>query len=147
MDERSYWLSIYNEVTWQEFLVAGGDVAGFSEVRRSLALQIKPGDYLLCYLTGVSRWIGILEVISEPFIDKTPIWKRGTFPYRVRVKILFQLSLETAVPVLEMRDKLTVFQGLANPKIWSGAFRVSPFKWKEIDGEAVAKAVCEASET
>ena len=24
-------------------------------------------DYLLCHLTGISRWIGVLEVVSEPF--------------------------------------------------------------------------------
>ena len=27
--------------------------------------RIRPGDYLLCYLTGVSRWIGLSEATSE----------------------------------------------------------------------------------
>ena len=47
---------------------------------------MKPGDYLLCYLTGISRWIGVLEVVSEPFKDTTPIWKDEAFPARVRVR-------------------------------------------------------------
>jgi len=29
------------------------------------AARIHPGDYLICYLTGVSRLIGVLEVKSE----------------------------------------------------------------------------------
>jgi len=37
------------------------------------------GDYLLCYFTGVPHWIGVLEVISEPFMDRTPISKNEVF--------------------------------------------------------------------
>jgi predicted RNA-binding protein len=145
VSERNYWISIFNETTWQEFLAAGANVAGFSESRYSLVQQIQPGDYLLCYLTKFSRWIGILKVISTPFMDRTRIWKNGAFPCRVNVEVVIELTLETAVPVLEMKDKLTVFQNLVKPTIWSGAFRVSPFLWKGVDGEAVVEAVHEAS--
>jgi hypothetical protein len=31
-------------------------------------------------LTGISRWIGVLEVVSEPFKDSAPIWKDEQFP-------------------------------------------------------------------
>jgi hypothetical protein len=34
---------------------------------------MKPGDYLLCYLTRVSRWVGVLEVVGERFFDEKPI--------------------------------------------------------------------------
>ncbi len=100
---------------------------------------------MLCYLTGVSRWVGILEVVSAPFTDNTPIWTSGTFPSRVKVKPVFQLEPKTAVPVLDLKEKLSVFRNLSNPKIWSGAFRVAPLQWKKEDGEAVAIAVEKAS--
>ena len=38
------------------------------------------GDYFLCYLAGVSRFIGVLEVTSEAFRDASPIWEEKSFP-------------------------------------------------------------------
>jgi predicted RNA-binding protein len=119
-------------------------VSGFRERRWKSVQRIKPGDYLLCYLTGVSRWIGVLEVVSEPFRDNTPIWKDEEFPCRVRVRPVVTLTPETAVPVFELRDQLSAFQNLKNPNAWTGHFRGSPVRWKVADGEAVVTAVQEA---
>ncbi len=141
MSGRSYWLDLFTGTTWQEFLESGGEVSGFRERRRKTVQRIKPGDYLLCYLTGVSRFIGVLEVISEPFEDNSPIWKDEEFPCRVKVKSLIKLTPETAVPVHELKDRLTIFQNLKNPNAWTGHFRGSPARWKSSDGEAVVKAL------
>ena len=75
----SYWLDLYTSETWNEFLAAGANVTGFRERRWKTVQKIKPGDILLCYLTGVGRWIGILEVVGSPFKDKKPIWKLSEF--------------------------------------------------------------------
>ena len=48
------------------------------------------------------------------------------------------------MPVLDMRDKLTVFRGLDNPNRWQGPFRGSPNQWKASDGEAIVQALREA---
>ncbi|HOV90301.1 MAG TPA: EVE domain-containing protein, partial [Syntrophorhabdaceae bacterium] len=104
----------------------------------------KPGDYFLCYLTGVSRFIGILEVVEGAYKDKTPIWKDEDFPCRLKVKVVAELTPQTAVPVLELRDKLSFFQTLTSPQAWTGHFRASPVKWTSTDGEAVVQAVLEA---
>jgi hypothetical protein len=106
--------------------------------------RIKPGDYLLCYLTGVSRWIGLLEVTGSSFQDNAPIWKEWEFPSRLPVKVVASLTPETAVPVIEMWDTLSIFRDLKNPNRWSGPFRSSPAKWKRQDGEAVVQAVLDA---
>ena len=106
--------------------------------------QIKPGDILLCYLTGVGRWIGLLEVTGAPFQGTTPIWKLDVFPARVPVKIVAKLEPATAVPVLEMRDVLSIFRDLKSPHAWTGYFRGSPAKWKTSDGQAVVAAVMQA---
>jgi len=143
---QSYWLDLFTGTTWEEFLAAGGKVSGFRERRWKTVQQMKPGDYLLCYLTGISRWIGVLEVVSEPFKDTTPIWKDEAFPARVRVRSIATLSPETAVPVFELRDELTVFRDLKNPNAWTGHFRGSPARWKPADGQAVVAAILEAKE-
>src|SRR5262245_28378197 len=101
---------------------------------------MKPGDYLLCYLTRVSRWVGVLEVTGEPFFDEAPIWSSRVFPSRVNVQVVLALGPEHGVPVLDMRGELTVFQNLDNPNRWQGPFRGSPTRWKAADGEAVVIA-------
>jgi hypothetical protein len=137
----NYWLDLFTYQTWTEFLKAGGEVSGFRQRRWNTVKQMKPGDILLCYLTGVGRWIGLLEVVGEPFQDTTPIWKLDDFPARVPVKIVAKLEPMTAVPVLEMRDVLSVFRDLKSPHAWTGHFRGSPARWKTSDGQAVVTAV------
>jgi hypothetical protein len=141
---RVYWIDLFTAETWQEFLDHGGDVSGFSEKRRTIVAKIRPGDYLLCYLTRASRWVGLLEVLGEPFFDQEPIWSAQVFPCRVKVKALLTLTPEHGVPVLNMREELSVFRGLGNPNHWQGPFRASPTKWKTADGEAVVRALNEA---
>jgi hypothetical protein len=144
MAGRNYWLDLFKPVTWQEFLDAGGNVSGFRESRWSTVQKIKPGDYLLCYLTGISRWIGLLEVTSGAFRDTTVVWKEESFPCRVKVKSIARLTPETGVPVKEMKDQLSVFQTAGGTLSWTGYFRASPRKWKTADGEAVVNAVLQA---
>jgi hypothetical protein len=141
---RTYWIDLFTIETWKEFLDHGADVSGFSEKRRATVQRMKPGDYLLCYLTRVSRWVGVLEVASEPFFDEEPIWNAQVFPVRVNVRTVLVLPPEHGVPVLDMRGELTVFQNLENPNHWQGPFRASPTRWKAADGEAVVRALHEA---
>jgi len=137
----SFWLDLFTYQTWTEFLKAGGQVSGFRDRRWKTVQQMKPGDVLLCYLTGVGRWIGLLEVTGDPFHDTSPIWQVDDFPARVPVRIVVQLEPATAVPVLEMRDALSVFRDLKSPHAWTGHFRGSPSRWKNTDGQAVVDAV------
>jgi predicted RNA-binding protein len=147
MAGRNYWLDLFTAVTWQEFLEAGGKVSGFRESRWSTLQKVKPGDYFLCYVTGISRWIGVLEVTSEAFRDTTTVWKDESFPCRVKVKAVAKLTPETGVPVKDMKEQLSVFQTTGGALAWTGHFRGSPTKWKTADGEAVVKAVLQAAES
>jgi predicted RNA-binding protein len=144
MDERTYWLDLFTWTTWQEFLKVGGKVSGFRERRWNTVRKIKPGDYLLCYLTGIMRFIGFLEVTSESYKDESKIWEDEIFPCRLKVKVVAQLIPETAVPVLTLKDQLNIFQGLKNSQAWTGHFRGSPRKFLSSDGEVIVKAIWEA---
>jgi predicted RNA-binding protein len=144
MIKRNYWLDLFTGATWNEFKSAGAKVSGFRESRWNTVQKIKPGDYLLCYLTGVSRFIGILEVNDAPYRDRTLIWKDEDFPCRLKVRMVTELAPEAAVPVLELRDKLSFFQNLTSPHAWTGHFRASPAKWESTDGEAVVEAILDA---
>ena len=141
---RDYWVVLFTGTTWQEFLDAGANVVGFRNTRWNYIQQIKPKDYLLCYLTGLSRFIGVLEVLSEPFQGNTRIWKEDKFPSRIKVKVITRLTPETSVPVVSLRSKLSIFENLRTPSGWSVRFRASPQRWKASDGEVVVQAIKEA---
>ncbi len=140
---RKYWLDLFTGTTWEEFLKSGAKVSGFRERRRKTAEQIHPGDYLICYLTGLSRFVGVLEVKSECYFDQTPIWTNEEFPYRFKVEPVYKLDAETAVPVFELKDQLTLFRGLKS-KAWSGFFRGSPALFDERDGKLIVEAIRQA---
>ena len=142
---RTYWLDLFTGGTWKEFVDAGASVTGFRETRWNTVQKMKPGDCLLCYLTGVSRWIGVLEVTSEPFMDRTPIWKDEVFPCRVRVRIVEALTPDTSVPVHDLLPQMKMTKDLPHPLSWTARFRMSPTKWDAIDGELVVRAIREAA--
>jgi hypothetical protein len=141
MAKPTYWLDLFTGTTWQEFLDAGARVSGFRDRRWKTVQGIKPGDFLLCYLTGLMRFIGLLEVVSQPFRDDSKVWKDEVFPCRVRVKVAISLTPETAVPVQELRDQLSIFADLKSPNAWTGHFSGSPVRWKLADALAVVEAL------
>lgn len=114
-NERSYWLDLFTWKTWQEFLAAGASISGFRLSRWGYVKQMKPGDYMLCYLTGISRFIGILEVTSAPYQDdKTVVWSAEAFPARVRSRVVVQLKPETAIPVESLVTRFSWYEKLKN---------------------------------
>lgn len=145
MSARSFWLDLFTSKTWIEFLDAGGTVSGFREGRRATVEKLKPGDYLLCYLVRVSRFIGVLEVVSEPFYALDPIWNMDVFPCRVHVKPIITLEPENAVPIAQLKDQLSFFDP-ERPLAWTGHVRGSPAKWLESDGEVILRALQQRNE-
>lgn len=146
--KRYYWLDLFTAVTWEEFRKAGSLTSGFRESRWKTVQKIATGDYLLCYLTGVSRFIGALEVTSAAFKEHDrDIWHDDDFPCRLKVKPVVELTFETAIPIFEFRDSLSCFQDLKTPHAWTGHFRSSPAKWKQADGEVVTQALLEAKQS
>lgn len=136
-----YWLNLFSAVTWDEFSAHGSDTTGFKETRWRLVQKIQPGDVILCYLTGISRWIGAFEVTGPPFIDESRIWKSGVFPARVPVRLIHKLRPETAVPIFALRDRLSIFKNIKNPHAWTGRLRGSPTEWLATDGEVILDAL------
>jgi hypothetical protein len=141
---KNYWLDLFTGKTWEEFLQHGANVSGFRESRKKAATKIHPGDYFMCYLTGLSRLIGVLEVKSDMYIDNSPIWEGEGFPVRFKVEVIHKLEPTTAIPILELKDKLSIFQQLKSKHAWSGFFRGSPALFKQQDGEIIVEAIKQA---
>jgi hypothetical protein len=108
--------------------------------------RIKPGDWLLCYVTGVSRFIAVLEVEGEAFTDESPIWSDDVFPIRIAVKPVVTLTPETSVPVADVLAQLSFFDE-SKPMAWTGRVRSSPSPLSGADGEVIAKAISAAGQS
>ncbi len=141
MSQRTYWLCLFNQATWQEFCAAGGTVMGFPETRRNTVQRLKPGDYCLGYMTGVSKWMAVLEVTSDPYVDhETKIWQQATFPCRVKVKVIDHLDAETGVPALSLSKEMHLFDRLKSPH-WGLLFRAAPKELHPQDGELIVRTI------
>lgn len=139
-----YWLNLFTWNTWQEFIASGGNISGFRDRRWRTVKQMQEGDYLLCYMTGLSRFFAIFEVTGEPFRDTTPIWHEALFPARVPVRVILALEPQYAVPVKSLGDRLSYFQNMKTPHAWSGHFRGSPIEESPDDARVIVEALRKA---
>jgi len=137
----NYWVDLFTGTTWEEFHKAGAKVSGFREHQRPRAKRVRPGDIFLCYMVGVKRWVGFLDVVSEAFEDTSPIWSEEVFPIRFHVKPAVMLKAEHGVPMDELKGKLSFFPADALPGSWSGLVRGSPTKYQKADGEVICAAI------
>lgn len=120
----NYWLDLFTGTTWKEFLAAGATVSGFRQVQRKITKRVQPGDMFLCYLTGVMRWVGALEVI-KPSEDQRTIWK-DDFPVRFDVKPIVTLDPEHGIPMSELEGKVDFFRNASQRGKFNGFVRMSP---------------------
>ena len=140
-----YWLDLFTGKTWEEFLANGATVSGFRNNRRRMAEKIQIGDYLICYITGISRFIGLLRIESKCYRDETLVWENEVFPIRFDVELVLKLEPRTAVPVLTLRDKLSIFDNVEPGGQWSGFFRGSPALFKTDDATIIIDSMEQAT--
>jgi hypothetical protein len=139
-----YWLDLFTGTTWDEFRNSGASVTGFTNRMRKTVQAIQAGDVLLCYLTGVKRWVGALETIG-PSTETRRLWRDAEFPARLSVKPLVALSPETGVPMEELEGKVSFFATANDRGKFKGMVRGSPRLFKaQGDGDLILKLLREA---
>lgn len=133
-----FWLDLFTGRTWDEFRDAGERISGFRERMRNSARKVNSGDVLLCYLTGVKRWVGALRVV-KPTSDSSEIWKGGeSFPVRFEVEPLVTLDAKHGVPMEELFGKVDFFQTDKDRGGFKAFLRMSPNRFKRhADGELI----------
>jgi hypothetical protein len=139
--EKQYWLTLFTGTTWEEFLENGANTIGFKNTRLASVKRIKKGDFLICYISRVCRFIGVLEVQSDLYFDDKPIWASDVFPNRFKVKLIHKLEPISSIPVLTLSKKLLLFKNLKNPKIWAGFFQCSPTTFDPNDSKIIVNAI------
>ncbi len=142
----SYWLDLFTGTTWKEFRNAGALVSGFRKSRKKTIQAIEKGDILLCYLTGVMRWVGALEVIG-PSKDTRAIWNIDEFPERLDVRPLIILDPEYGIQMETLQGKVDFFQDESDKGYFKGFLRGSPIKFKKnSDGKLIVSLLQKAKE-
>lgn len=133
----NYWLDLFTGTTWDEFRSSGARITGFRERMRVSASKVKPGDIFLCYLTGVKRWVGALEVVG-PSDDNTRIWLQDAFPVRFEVRALVALSPEHGIPMDDLEGKVLFYATEKDRGKYRGFVRMSPNRFRNPeDGELI----------
>lgn len=88
------------------------DLIGLKERRVRQAEQIRPGDLVVFYVTGVKAFGGIARVLSPMFEDREPIWPQGKkkhpedYPWRVEAEPVLVLAEDDFVPAESLLGKL-----------------------------------------
>ena len=140
----TYWLDLFTGTTWNEFLKAGGTISGFRESKRGVCRSVQTGDIFICYLTGVMRWVGALEVIG-PSSGTRRIWEGDAFPVRFEVRPLITLTPEDGVPMEQFEGRVCFYSGPKDRPGFQGFLRGSPNRFKSVkDAELILSAIRDA---
>ena len=140
----AYFVALFSPETYANFSKSTRKVAGFGLSRRTAACRVKPGDAFVCYITGVSRWLGLLEVVDGPFVDNKPIFQPHDDPFVIRFRVRPQvwLTIENAIPMYEeaILKSLSFTQKLGvGAHGWTGTLRRSLNRLDEGDGKVLTK--------
>lgn len=125
---------------------SGCSVSGFRERHRNAAERVNIGDRLICYVTRLSRWAGVLEVCDGPYEDSTPIFYAEEDPFTVRFKVkpLIWLELEQAIPIYEAQlwNELSFTKGQSQgSSSWTGKIRTSLAQIDDVDADLIESAL------
>jgi len=144
-------LDLFSPETYQRFGESDRQVAGVKARYRRLASDVQPGDLLLCYVTRLSRWCGLLEVTSSSYEDATPRFTAADDPYVIRFRVNAELWLppELSIPIHDDRvwSALSFTRGHANDSTtWTGPMRTSLVELSPKDGVLLTKLLREQAQ-
>jgi len=119
-------------------------VSGFRSKQVNQVKQIKTGDIFLCYLTGVMRWVGALEIVGGS-TDTRQIWKEQDFPIRFDVKPLLLLEPVHGVPMEQLEGRVQFYKSPRDRGKFNGFVRQSLMLFQNPqDGELILTLLREA---
>ena len=137
----AYYIEVYAPDTYQEFLQTARDETGFRERYQRAVERLRVGDILICYLTRVSRWMGLLEVVGEQPFRADP---SHDTPYVLRLPVrplVFLDNIEHAIPIRdhEVWNELSFTRDLEQgSSTWTGKFRGALAPLDQADGVLLA---------
>jgi hypothetical protein len=144
----TYWIVVGSPENFDIARGRGFDMFGFKSTRRRESAEMRPGDKLVFYLTGVMRFGGIASVESEVFEDHTQVFqsekKPGEdYPFRVRASADTLLDEGQWLDVKEYATRLELTR--RRGEHWRLAFQGNLHKISDEDYKTIAAGVAEAA--
>jgi hypothetical protein len=141
----AYFVDLFYPDTYEAFQRAGSQVSGFRLRHQGIAGRVKVGDKLVCYMTKLSRWFGILEVVGDAYFDdQNPIYAAADDPFVIRFKVrpLIWLPPEKAIPIRHesLWNSLSFTKGHDKTShTWTGKVRGSLNLLDDADGQLIER--------
>lgn len=142
----NYYTDLFSPETYKAFSNSDRSVSGFRLTQRTAANRVQMGDRFICYVTRLSRWVGLLEVLSTAFVDDSPIFQNEDDPFVVRFKVkpIVWLTEEQSIPIHEEEiwNALSFTKSYdKNYSTWTGKVRRSLNEFDDVDAHFLEKVL------
>lgn len=145
-----YYINLFSPQTAEAFEKSDRKISGFRISKKAYIKnhKIGPGDKFICYVTNVQRFIGVLEIKSEPYEDSKPLFTQANDPFVLRFKVepIVWLPLHKALPIHDdiIWKNLSFTKSLEKDSTeWTYKVFSSPMEWPEEDCSFLEKLLLE----
>jgi predicted RNA-binding protein len=147
----TYWIVVGMPENFQIATRRKFDMFGFKSTRRRESGEMRPGDKLVFYLTGVKSFAGIATVTSESYEEHNRVFMSEKkpdedFPFRVKTKPEIVLSEDRWLNVPDYVPQLE-FTRKGAMKSWGMAFQGNLHKISEADYKLLERAMRTAAKS
>lgn len=146
-----HYITLFAPETYRRFTESARNVSGVRSRNRKAAERVRPGDVLIAYMTGVSRWVGLFEVTGRCYDDPTPLFSDKDDPYSLRfpIETRIWLSPDQGLPIRDpaLWSKLSFTrQHQPTSATWTNAVRTSLYKLEDGDAALLSARLREQAE-
>jgi hypothetical protein len=123
----NYFLGLFSPATWTGFRRNGGSVMGFPKSMIRRAREVEIGDYVIGYLSGLSRWCGVFRISGEMYKDNTPLFvpEKDKFILRFPIHPLVVLEPKESLPIELFWDRLERTRHIVKARVgWAAQARL-----------------------
>ena len=151
MAETGYWIIVGPTENFDKTRALGFTVQGMKSRHRKKAEQMKPGDKLIYYLTGIKAFGGVVTVTSNYFEDHDIIWRSTNkkrqeedYPFRVKIEPDLVLDPDEYIAAEPIARAMTYVQRWPADN-WTLAFQGNVHHIDEHDYDLIRSAMNEAA--
>lgn len=140
---RQFWLCMFSVDTWNVALEHNCIQAAFPAQRLRTAGRIRPRDVLFVYLLGARVVAGSLNATDVASLSETDsiFQPSGRFPVVLPTSPRLIVPGDKWLPMAKMVNKLSIFRGLRDKKLWHHALRTSPRSLTQSDGRVLEEEI------
>jgi len=146
-----YWIVVSGYENWEKTVERNFTIQGMKSRQRKKAGEMRPGDKLIYYVTGLKAFAGIATVTSLAFEDHEVIWQSGDpkkaaedYPWRVQIAPDIALAKVDFVPAEGLARQM-IYASKWPAANWTLAFQGNVHLVPEEDYVLIREALEEAA--